>query len=46
MKLPAFPTDREQKRRVLLDLVESVRDTVAATGEESERLGTLAPGRS
>ena len=43
MKLPAFPTDREQKRRVLLDIVESVRDTVAATGEESERLGTLAP---
>ena len=38
-----FPRDRDEKRRVLLDAVASVRDTVAACSDESERLGTLAP---
>lgn len=43
MTFPIFPKGRKQKRRVLLDAVESVRDTVAACTEESEQLGTLAP---
>ena len=43
MSLPAFPRDRIEKRRFLLDAVESVRDTVAASADESERRGTLAP---
>ena len=38
-----FPTDRNEKRTVLLDAVDSVRDTVSNCVEESERLGTLAP---
>ena len=38
-----FPTDRQEKRKVLLAAVESVRETVAACADESERLGTLAP---
>ena len=38
-----FPADRARKRNVLLEAVESVRDTVSACAEESERLGTLAP---
>ena len=38
-----FPTDREEKRTVLLNAVDSVRDTVSNCVEESERLGTLAP---
>ena len=43
MSLPKFPGDRREKRRVLLDSVGAVRDTVAASADESERLGTLAP---
>ena len=38
-----FPYEREEKRRVLMDAVESVRDTLEANAEESERIGTLAP---
>ena len=38
-----FPTDRNEKRRVLMDAVESVRATLEAGAEESERIGTLAP---
>ena len=38
-----FPADRQKKRKVLLDAVNSVRDTVEACADESERLGTLAP---
>ena len=43
MNLPTFPKERGEKRRFLLDAVESVRDVVAASADESERLGTLAP---
>lgn len=43
MSLPSFPSERHEKRRFLLDAVESVRDVVAASADESERLGTLAP---
>ena len=43
LNLPVFPRDRREKRRFLLDLVGSVRDTVADSADESERLGTLAP---
>ena len=38
-----FPSDREAKRRVLLDAVESVREVVVATADESEARGDLAP---
>ena len=38
-----FPADRQKKRKVLMDAVASVRDTVEACADESERLGTLAP---
>ena len=38
-----FPYEREEKRRVLMAAVESVRDTLEANAEESERIGTLAP---
>ena len=41
--MTGFPTDREEKRRVLMDAVESVRATLEAGVEESERIGTLAP---
>ena len=37
-----FPFDREAKHRVLMDAVESVRATLEAGAEESERIGTLA----
>ena len=43
MSVPVFPKERSEKRRFLLDAVESVRDVVAASADESERLGTLAP---
>ena len=39
-----FPTERSEKRRVLMDAVESVRVTLEAGAEESERIGTLAAG--
>ncbi len=41
--MPTFPKERGEKRRFLLDAVESVRDVVADSVDESERLGTLAP---
>ena len=40
--MQAFPHDRKEKHRVLMDAVESVRDTLEANAEESERIGTLA----
>ena len=43
MSLPSFPSERHEKRRCLLDAVEAVREVVAASADESERLGTLAP---
>ena len=43
MSLPSFPSERHEKRRLLLDAVEATRDVVAASADESERLGTLAP---
>ena len=39
-----FPHDRDEKRRVLMDAVASVRATLEAGAGESERIGTLAPG--
>ena len=39
-----FPRDRQKKRKVLFEAVASVRDAVSACADESERLGTLAPG--
>ena len=38
-----FPTDRSEKRRVLMDAVESVRATLEAGAAESEETATLAP---
>ena len=38
-----FPYDRDEKHRILMDAVESVRDTLEAGAEESERIGTLVP---
>jgi alkylation response protein AidB-like acyl-CoA dehydrogenase len=38
-----FPSDRQAKRRVLLDAVEAVRDAVEAGIDESEQAGTLTP---
>ena len=43
MSLSSFPSEREEKRRFLLDAVETTREVVAANADESERLGTLAP---
>ena len=43
MNPPTFPRERREKRQFLLDAVESARDAVAASADESERLGTLAP---
>jgi len=42
MNLPAIPEDRWEKRQFLLASVEEVRDTVAASSDESEQIGTLA----
>ncbi len=38
---PKFPEDRQQKRAVLLNAVEEVRDVLAAGADEAESLGTL-----
>ena len=38
----SFPTDTVEKRRVLMDAVESVRPTLEAGAAESEEIGTLA----
>ncbi|MYC06605.1 MAG: hypothetical protein F4X57_05485 [Chloroflexi bacterium] len=43
MTLPKFPTERDEKRQYLLDAVDAIRERVAASADESERLGTLAP---
>ena len=43
MSLPSFPSERYEKRRFLLDAVEETREAVAASADESERIGTLAP---
>ena len=43
LNLPTFPKDRSEKREVLLSSVEGVRETVSASADESERIGTLAP---
>lgn len=43
MSLPPFPTDRREKRDRLLSLVGEVRETVSASADESEQIGTLAP---
>ncbi len=40
--MDGFPYDRDDKHRVLMEAVESVRDTLEANAEESERIGTLA----
>ena len=40
-ELKAFPADREEKRRVLMDAVDSVRDVIEAGAEEGEETGTL-----
>ena len=37
----AFPLEREAKRRVLMDAVDSVRDTLEAGAQEGEETGTL-----
>src|SRR5215468_10543283 len=36
-----FPAEREEKRRALLDAVNSVRDILAANADEAEALRTL-----
>jgi len=41
-QVKAFPTERSEKHRVLMDAVESVRATLETGVEESERIGTLA----
>ena len=41
MNLKTFPTDRDEKRRVLMDAAESVRDTLEAGAQESEETATL-----
>ena len=38
-----FPYDRDEKHRVLMDAVGSVRDALESNAGESERIGTLAP---
>ena len=40
--LPKFPSDTGQKRRFLLDAVESVRETVEAHAQDAEDSGTLS----
>ena len=42
MNLRAIPQDLLEKRQFLLASVEEVRDTVAASSDESEQIGTLA----
>ena len=39
--IQSLPTEREDKRQVLLDAVESVRDTLIANAEEAESISTL-----
>lgn len=39
--LPTIPKEQEDKRRFLLDAVESVRDVLVANADEAERIRTL-----
>ena len=39
--MKSFPVDKEEKRRVLMDAVDDVRDTLAAGAEEGEQTATL-----
>ena len=41
IELKPFPVDRGERRRVLMDAVESVRDTLEAGAEEGETAATL-----
>ena len=41
LQITTFPTDRAEKRRVLMDAVESVRDVLEAGRPESEETGAL-----
>jgi len=41
--IKAFPKDRLEKRKMLLDGVERIAETLRASGPKSEELGTLAP---
>ena len=41
IELKPFPVDRDARRRVLMDAVESVRDTLEAGAEEGETAATL-----
>jgi indole-3-acetate monooxygenase len=41
--IKAFPEDRLAKRKLLLDGVDSIAETLRAAGPKSEELGTLAP---
>ena len=38
---PRFPTDREEKRKMLLDAVEEVREVLVAGADEAEAQATL-----
>jgi alkylation response protein AidB-like acyl-CoA dehydrogenase len=42
-QVPTYPTDREAKRRVLLDAVDEVREAAVAGADEAERIGRLPP---
>jgi indole-3-acetate monooxygenase len=41
--IKAFPKDRLEKRKMLLDGVERIAETLRTSGPKSEELGTLAP---
>jgi alkylation response protein AidB-like acyl-CoA dehydrogenase len=41
--IKAFPADRMAKRKLLLDSVDGIAETLRASGAKSEELGTLAP---
>ena len=41
--IKAFPKDRLEKRKMLLDGVDRLAETLRASGPKSEELGTLAP---
>ena len=40
-KIQTFPTGREEKRRVLMDAVETVRETLLADAAKLEDIATL-----
>jgi alkylation response protein AidB-like acyl-CoA dehydrogenase len=41
--IKTFPEERQAKRKLLLDGVDSIAETLRASGPKSEELGTLAP---